>query len=258
MELAGKAALITGASSGIGEATARLMVAEGARVLGVARGAERLELLASELGEAFVPHIADVSDEAQVCGAIAAAVERFGGLDILVNNAGSASMARVGDIATESWRATMALNLDGVFWACREAVPHLVQSKGCVVNTASISGVAADYGLTAYCVANAGVIELTRCMAIDYAREGVRVNCISPGITSTPMNAAMPDALRAAYDEPVPMGRKALPEEMAQAILFLASERASYITGQNLIVDGGISAHTGQPSLPKIFAALKN
>ena len=249
--------VVTGASSGIGEQIARKFVAEGAQVLGVGRSEERLAALAAELGDAFVPHVADLCDMTAVEGAINAAVARFGGIDILVNNAGIAGVARAEEETLEGWRQTMAIDLDAVFWASRLALPHLIERRGCIINTGSLSGVAADYALMAYCVAKAGVIELTRCLAIDYAAQGVRVNCVSPGATATPMSAIAPQALTDAYCESIPMGRQGRPEEIADAVLYLASPRASFITGQNLLVDGGISAHTGQPNIPAIFAKLQ-
>ncbi|MFC3173729.1 SDR family NAD(P)-dependent oxidoreductase [Novosphingobium bradum] len=257
MEFHEKAVLVTGASSGIGEHIARRFVAEGARVMGVGRSEERLAALAAELGEAFVPHAAELSDMDAVEGAVNAAVARFGGLDVLVNNAGIAAMGLALSETIESWRKTMAIDLDAVFWASRIALPHLIERKGCIVNTGSLSGVAADFGLTAYCVAKAGVIELTRCLAIDYAGEGIRVNCVSPGSTLTPMSAGVPQVLTDAYRASIPMGRQGQPGEIADAVLYLASPRASFITGQNLLVDGGISAHTGQPNIPALFARLR-
>lgn len=257
MEFEGKIALVTGASSGIGADVARLLIEQGATVMAVGRSEAKLAALASALGGAFVPHVADVSDEAQVEGAVRAAADRFGGLDILINNAGGAALGRAADTDPAVWRKIMALNLDAVFWASRVAMPYLIEGQGCIVNTSSISGMAADYGLTAYCVAKAGVISLTNCMAIDYAEQGVRVNCVSPGVSATPMNASLPQSIVDAYNGDIPMGRHAGPDEIAQAILYLASSRASYVTGHNLVVDGGISAHTGQPNMPKLFSILR-
>jgi meso-butanediol dehydrogenase/(S,S)-butanediol dehydrogenase/diacetyl reductase len=257
MEFDGKVVLVTGASSGIGAEVAKLFVEQGAKVLAVGRNQERLADLGRKLGDALAPHVADVGDQEQVEGAVAAAVKQFGGLDILINNAGIAMMGRAGDTDPALWRKIMAVDLDAVYWASRVALPHLIERKGCIVSTASLSGIAADYGLTAYCVAKAGVIEFTRCMAIDYAKDGVRVNCVSPGASATPMNAGAPQALTDAYNSAIPMHRQGRPEEIAQAVLFLAGPRASYITGQNLLVDGGISAHTGQPDIPALFAKLR-
>lgn len=136
-------------------------------------------------------------------------------------------------------------------------MPHLVESRGAIVNTVSLSGVNADYGLTPYNTAKAGLIGLSKSMAIDYAAQGVRVNMVSPGFTRTAMTSSMPPGLPDEYVGRIPMRRAGEPEEMAEAILFLASDRASYISGHNLVVDGGINAHNGQPNLLAYFAAYQ-
>jgi meso-butanediol dehydrogenase/(S,S)-butanediol dehydrogenase/diacetyl reductase len=246
---AGKRAVVTGAASGIGAAVVRLLCDEGAVVLAVDTNHDGLAALVAASGVGAFAHVADLARQDEVEAMIAAAVARFDGLDILVNNAGIGSLARAADLDPADWRRVMAVDLDAVFYAARVALPHLAASRGCIVNTASISGVGADYGFTAYNAAKAGVLGLTRVLAIDHARQGVRVNAVSPGFTATPMTALMPATVTDAFAAAVPMGRAGTPEEMADAIAFLASDRASYITGQNLIVDGGISAHTGQPDV---------
>lgn len=253
-EFEGKRAIVTGAGSGIGMAAARLLHARGARVLLADLNPDAVNSLASELGANAVAHAANVADVSEVEAMIAQAVDEFGGLDILVNNAGIGGFGRVADVDPEHWRMVMAVDLDAVFIACRKAMPHLIESSGSIINTVSISGVNADYGLTPYNTAKAGLIGLSKSMAIDYARDGVRVNMVSPGFTRTAMTSAMPQGLPEEYVTRIPMNRAGEPTEMAEAILFLASERASYITGQNLIVDGGISAHNGQPNLLAYFA----
>lgn len=251
-----KIALITGAASGIGAATTRRLVADGARVLAVDINRENLENLAAELGETVHIHRADMALREEVEGAVTAAIEHFGGLDILVNNAGIGSFGRAGELDPEQWRQVMAVDLDAVFLASRVALPHLVKRRGCIVNTASISGMGADYAFTAYNTAKAAVINLTRAMAIDYARDGVRVNAVSPGYIDTPLVGGMPQSITDAFVSRIPMARAGRPEEIAAVIRFLASDEASYLTGQNLAVDGGITAHTGQPDIPQILANL--
>lgn len=251
-----KIALITGAASGIGAATTRRLVGEGVRVLAVDIDRENLESLAAELGAAVHTHRADMALREEVEGAVAAALTHFGGLDILVNNAGIGSFGRAGELDPEEWRRVMAVDLDAVFLASRTALPHLVARRGCIVNTASISGMGADYAFTAYNTAKAAVINLTRAMAIDYARNGVRVNAVSPGYIDTPLVSGMPDSITHGFVSRIPMARAGRPEEIAAVIRFLASEEASYLTGQNLAVDGGITAHTGQPDIPRILADL--
>jgi len=256
-ELQGKRAIVTGAGSGIGMATARLLHSRGACVMLVDLNLDAVNGLAQDLGSDAVPHASNVSDLAQVEAFVTRAVELFGGLDILVNNAGIGGFGRVADIDPQHWRKVMAVDLDSVFFASRSAMPHLVKSRGSVVNTVSLSGVNADYGLTPYNTAKAGLIGLSKSMAIDYAREGVRVNMVSPGYTLTAMTAAMAQGLPEEYVARIPMNRAGAPEEMAEAIVFLASDRASFITGHNLIVDGGINAHNGQPNLLAYFAAYE-
>ena len=253
MEFAGKVALVTGASSGIGEAVTRLFAERGARVLAVGTNIERLSRVASSAGDRIAAHVADLAHQAEAERAIKTAVERFGALDILVNNASVASLGRAGDLDPAEWRRVTAIDLDAVFYASRVALPHLIERRGCIVNTGSLSGSAADYAFTAYNVAKAGVIALTRCMAIDYAAAGVRVNCVSPGFTRTPMNKNLPAQIAGALIDVIPMKRAGRVEEIAEAIAFFASDRASFITGQDLIVDGGLSAHTGQPDLPALL-----
>jgi meso-butanediol dehydrogenase/(S,S)-butanediol dehydrogenase/diacetyl reductase len=253
MRFDNKVALVTGAASGIGAATTRRLVKGGARLLAVDVNQEGLTALARELGDAVVPHIADMSQRVQVEAMVGTALERFGRLDILINNAGIGAMARAADADPEEWRRVMAIDVDAVFFASRVALPHLISARGCIVNTASISGMAADYGLTAYNTAKAAVIGLTRVMAIDYAEQGVRVNSVSPGFTLSPMLDLMPQALKDAYAERVPMRRGARPDEIAAMIAFLASEDASYITGTNIPVDGGLTAHTGAPDMMDFY-----
>lgn len=257
MEFDGKLALVTGAASGIGAATARILVARGARVLAADRDADGLEALVAELKGAAVAHVADISERAQVEAMVAAGLERLGGLDILVNNAGIGSLARATDLDPEDWRKVMAVDLDAVFWASRAALPALIARRGNIVCTASISGMAADYRFTAYNAAKAGLIGLVRNLAVDYAAEGVRVNAVSPGYTLTPLSKTSRPEVAEAFVAAVPMRRAAKPEEIAEVIAFLASERASYLTGQNIAVDGGVTAHTGQPDVAGIYARLR-
>jgi len=255
MDFDGKCALVTGAASGIGRATARLLVQRGARVVAADIDAGGLHALEAELGGAVIPHTADLEQPAQVEAMVAAAVAALGGLDVLVSNAGVGAVGRAGELDPAVWRRIMAIDLDAAFLAARAALPALIARRGAMVFTASVSGMAADYGLTPYNVAKAGLIGLVRNLAVDYAAEGVRVNAISPGYTSTPPTEAMPAGVQAAYVGRVPMGRAGRPEEIAEVIAFLASERASYLTGQNIAVDGGLMAHTGWPDPATLRAA---
>lgn len=256
----GKVAVITGGASGIGAATARLLHGEGASVviadLDVAGG----QALADELGQGRALFVAtDVADFAQVQALIDAAVQRFGRLDVLFNNAGIGSLSAIADLPVEDWKRVLAINLDGVFFGCKAAIPVMRrQGGGAIVNTASASGMAGDFGFAAYNAAKAGVINFTRTAAIDHARDGIRVNAVCPGPVDTPIIAgiqAVP-GLRSQWNECVPMGRFAQPAEIAEVVAFLASDAASYVTGVSVPVDGGLTAHTGQPNLPRVMGDL--
>lgn len=253
MELNGKLALVTGAASGIGAAVTQLFVARGARVFAADLNADKLAELTQRLGKAVIPYRVDIAERAQAEKMVADAITALGGLDILINNAGIGHVARAADLNPDDWRRVLAVDLDAVFWASRVALPTLVQRRGNIVCTASISGIGADYGFAAYNTAKAGLIGLVRNMALDYATQGVRVNAVSPGFTQTPL-AAMPEASQKAFCARIPMQRAAQPEEIAETVAFLASDRASYITGQNIAVDGGITAHTGQPNIFTLWA----
>lgn len=247
-EFNNKRVLLTGAASGIGKACTAQLTREGARVVAVDVDESGLRALSEEVGGELSTFVADLSQLGPAEEMVAVAVARLGGLDILLNNAGIGSFGRAVDTDPETWRRVHAIDLDAVFYACRKALPHLIESKGNIVNTASISGLGGDYGFTAYNSAKAGVINLTRNLAVDYARDGVRVNSVCPGYVLTALTSQMPPPIAQAFTESVPMGRGAQPEEIAEAICFLASDRASFITGHALVVDGGKTAETGQPN----------
>jgi meso-butanediol dehydrogenase/(S,S)-butanediol dehydrogenase/diacetyl reductase len=249
-----KVVLITGAASGIGAAAAQRFAAEGAKLALCDLNEAPLRASAADYKDALLRAL-DVSDEPSIAGFVRAAAAQFGRLDVLVNNAGIGCFGHVDEISVEAWRRTMAVDLDAVFFASRAALPALRESRGAIVNTASISGSFADPGLVAYNVAKAGVINLTRNMAVDHAGDGVRVNCICPGGVGTPMlkSHMRDDAIMEEYAQLVPLARIGAPEEMAAAICFLASRDASYITGVALAVDGGVTAQTGQPNFDRLY-----
>lgn len=248
---------ITGAASGIGAATARLFAAEGARVIVADIDEARGHQVAREIGPAAAFVKTDVRDPRQVEAMVKAAVERFGRLDVLHNNAFYSTFGPVAEITTDGWLKTIAVTLSGVFYGMRFALSQMVaQGAGVIVNTASISGLFGDYRLGAYNAAKAGVINLTRTAAIEYARKNIRVNAVCPGGVMTPpvmtalAAAPDPEAARRAAANCHPMGRLGKPEEIAKVVLFLASDDSSFMTGSIVVADGGATAHTGMLGRP--------
>ncbi|MEW5688086.1 MAG: SDR family NAD(P)-dependent oxidoreductase [Pseudomonadota bacterium] len=257
MRFAGKVAVVTGGASGIGLAAARRFHAEGASVVVADVQDEAGQRVAAELGEGrCVYQRTDVASWDAVQAMAARAEAEFGGLDILFNNAGVGSFAATPDLTPEEWRRVMGIDLDGVFYGCKAALPLMrKRGGGAIVNTASISGLAGDFSFAAYNAAKAGVINYTRAVAIDHAREGIRVNAVCPGPVDTPIIAGINEmqGVRQVWDKAVPMGRFARAEEIAAVVLFLASDDAAYMTGAIVPVDGGVTAHTGQPDLPRML-----
>jgi meso-butanediol dehydrogenase/(S,S)-butanediol dehydrogenase/diacetyl reductase len=200
----------------------------------------------------------DVANLTEVESFIQAGIDRFGRLDVLINNAGMGSFGTVDQLPPETWRQVLGVNLDSVFFGARCAVPHLAKTGGCIINTASISGLGGDYGFAAYNAAKAGVINLTRTLAMDHAHQGIRVNAVCPGLVLTPIAAALHQTpqIMDAYRQMIPMGRACEPDEIARPILFLASSAASYITGEALVIDGGVRASAGQPNFKTLLAPL--
>jgi len=248
----GKVVLVTGAGSGIGEGTARRFSAEGATVVVVGRHKGSITAVAKDLpSERTLVKVADVSKYRQIEAAIDSAVKKFGRLDVLVNNAGIFKGSSVTRTKLDEWQDVMDTNAGGVFNGCKAALPYLVRSKGCIVNTASVSGLGGDWSMSAYNASKGAVVNLTRAMAMDYARDGVRVNAVCPSLTLTGMTKGMmkSKALRKKFAERMPLGRTAMPADIAAVIAFLASEDARFVTGVNLPVDGGLTASNGQPNM---------
>ena len=249
---AGRRALVTGASKGIGRSTALRLGAEGAKVGLVARNQAGLDSVAEQIrsagGECLVLR-ADCSVEEEIRGAADRASEEWGGLDVIVSNAGIELIdleRPVDQLDLEIWDRVVRTNLTGQFLTCKHGARHLLRSGGgaivCLGSNCGFSGVAA--GEPAYSASKGGIFAMMRVMANDYASSNIRVNMVVPGVIDTPMNAplAEDEALRDLWVQPVPMKRMGTPEEIASAILWLASDEASYATGAVLVVDGGMSA----------------
>ena len=246
----GKVALVTGAGGGIGRATALALAREGARVVASdvagASGEETARLVAAAGGEAV--HVAcDVTRPAEVEALVAAAVDAFGRLDCAHNNAGvEGAYARTADCDEEDFDRTCAVNLKGVYLCLKAEIAHLLDTGGgAIVNTASVAGVEGAKNLPAYVASKHGVMGLTRTAALEYANRGVRVNAVCPGPIRTRMLEAIMEEnprMEPAMIASVPMRRLGAPEEIAEAVVWLCSDRASYVTGQGLVVDGGLTA----------------
>jgi len=239
-----KVALVTGGGTGIGAATALRLAEEGAKVAVCGRRIEPLESIASQIenkGGQALAIVCDIADESQVDMTISAVASQFGGLDILVNNATLLEAGLIDGHTTESWHKNFSVTVDGTLFMMRAAYPHLAKSKGSVVNVSSIVGSQGTPYMTGYAAAKGAVNSMTRNAAIEWARAGVRCNAVVPGaIMTDPTKAILPDEQAQAYMESlIPMRRIGDPEEVANAIVFLASPLASYITGVLLPVDGG-------------------
>lgn len=251
---AGKVALVTGAASGIGAASARRFATEGARVALCDVDEAGLAALAKELdpsGERVLTARVDVAQLDEVQAFTDAAVARFARLDVVMNNAGIGAFGRSDQIDPELWHRTFAVDVHSVFYGTRAALPHLRRAGGgAIVNTASISGLGGDYGLSAYNAAKGAVVNYTRSAALECARDGIRVNAVCPGPIETALAGPLLRHAKVApaYANAIPMGRVGRAEEVAAAAAFLASDDASYITGAILVVDGGLLAATGQPN----------
>lgn len=246
MRLANKVAIVTGAASGIGEATARLFAAEGASVLAVDRPGSAIAQV--HAGSAAIVALAqDVSLDGAADAIIGAALQHFGGLDILMNNAGVASNALAEQTTDADWDRTLAVNVSAVFKLCRRAIPELRRrGGGRIINVASVMAQRTDYGLAAYCASKAGVAGLTQTLALELGRYGITANWLLPGAIQTGMTRdsfANPD-IAAVWAKKAALKRLGQPQDLARAALFLASDDSAFVTGHGLVVDGGLTLRT--------------
>lgn len=250
--LSGKTAFITGGGSGIGRACALLFAREGAKVAVAARRRDRLDAVAQEIiaeGHDALAVECDVTQKNSVAAALRATEERFGTLNVIVNNAGMVHVGSAEDTTEEEWDAVLAANLTGTFLVSRAAIPALRRAGGgSIINMGSYLGIVGIPKRAAYCAAKGGVTMLTKAMALDHAAEKIRVNCIGPAIVETEMSMSaierMPDpaAYRKLRESQIPLGRIGRPEDVAQLALFLAADESSWMTGNCIALDGGITA----------------
>jgi NAD(P)-dependent dehydrogenase (short-subunit alcohol dehydrogenase family) len=243
--LSEKSAIVTGAAGGIGSAICRHFVAEGAHVVAADVDAARLEALVREIGRGLIPKVCDVSSEQEIEALVTLALESHGGIDIIVNNAVfDLPLAPITEISLADWRKTWAVNMDGAFLLSRAVIPHMAtRGGGSIIHIASQLGRTAKHGRPWYCAQKGALINLARAMALDHAEQKIRVNCLSPGPVETDRflrNFPTRDAARESAN--TMLGRLGRPEEIANGAVFLASDESSFMTGSDLLIDGGYTA----------------
>lgn len=245
MLLDGKVALVTGASRGIGRAIAIELAKEGASVAinyaGNVAAAEEVQKIITDMGGKAIVIQADVSNEESATKLVDTTIEQLGGLDILVNNAGITRDNLFIRMKEEEWNAVINTNLNGVFNCTKVATKYMMKKRaGRIINMSSVVGITGNFGQTNYAAAKAGVIGFTKSLAREMAARGITVNAVAPGFIATDMTAAMPEKAKDKVLTSIPLGKMGQPEDIASAVLFLASDKASYITGQVINVDGGM------------------
>jgi len=250
--LKGKGAVVTGAASGIGKAIARAFIEAGGSVLLCDVNAKALEAATYELGDRAIGRIMDVSDECQVDDAMREARGTFGSLDIVVNCAGFGVIAPLTELTADKWKSVHAVTLDGVFYGVKHGARHMLEQgrPGVIINISSVNGQQPGEGQVAYCAAKAGVDMITRCGALELGGRGIRVVGIAPGLVETPLTRRDLEnpAMRELFMAVIPMKRAVEAEEIAEAAVFLASEKARSINGHTIVIDGG-SLTRGYPAL---------
>lgn len=259
IDFSNKAYLVTGGASGIGASVVRYLATHGGHaVIADINDAAGAALVAEFPAQLRYQHT-DVTQLAQLEAACALAEQTFGGLNGAVNSAGIGSLGNVADMPLDEWHKVINIDLTGVFYSCRAAIPLLrKRGGGSIVNIASLSGVRADYGFAAYNAAKAGVINLSRTIALDHAHENIRATAVCPGYIATPLTAGA-SAIEAVHSDwvgRIPLRRAGTAAEIAQLVVFLLSDASSYITGTEIVIDGGLGSSNNQPNLPGIFAAM--
>jgi 3-oxoacyl-[acyl-carrier protein] reductase len=241
IDLSGKAAFVTGSTRGIGLAIAQSLYQAGAKVAVVGRDADRARTVAKDLGDRALGVGCDVARADQVSAAITAAEEALGSVDILVNNAGLTRDNILLRMTDDDWDTVLAANLKGAFHTSRAVIKGMMKRRnGRIINITSIVGLTGNKGQANYAASKAGVVGFTKSVAKEYASRNILVNCVAPGFIETDMTASLPDEARASLLEEIALGRLGRPEDVAGTVLFLASDLAGYITGQVLVVDGGM------------------
>ena len=245
MKLSGKVVLVTGGSRGIGFATAKMFAENGAKVVITAKNQETVQKASSEIPDS-IGIVADITNKDDVKNVINETIQNFGKLDILVNNAGIfPKIKQLHEIDEEEWNQVLDVNLTGQFRFTKEAIPYLQKTSGCIINISSDAGLKAYQGFNAdaYSASKAALILLTKCWALEYSKDKIRVNCICPGVVDTDMTKPFlkTQSDREFMDSEHPIGRIGQPEEVASAVLYFASDEASWTTGAILAVDGGES-----------------
>ncbi len=240
-EFAGRVALVTGSSRGIGLAVARRLAAGGAKVAVTARKLADAERAAEGLPTPGLPVALEVSDAASVAAAVARVLEAWGRIDILVNNAGLTRDNLVLRLKPEDWQTVLDANLTGAFLCAKECLRPMVKARrGAIVNVSSVVGSLGNAGQANYCASKAGLEGLTRALAREYANRGIRVNAVAPGFIATDMTEALGEKAAEAFISQIPAGRLGTPEDVAEAVAYLAADGAAYVTGQVLHVNGGL------------------
>ena len=246
--MTGKIVIVTGASSGIGKAAAALFAQNGATVIAVGRNEKELVALQDSLGskrENVKIHLADVNEYSQIDRMVSETVQAFGKIDVLVNSAGIIKNGTIENTTLDEWDKMMNVNLRSVFYLMQKCIPHMIESKGNIVNVSSVAGTRSFPNVLAYAVSKAGIDQLTRCSALELAAKGIRVNAINPGVvvtnlhTRSGMDAESYEAFLERAKETHPIGRPGTPEEVAELIYYLASDKAGWITGATYEIDGG-------------------